>query len=285
MNILKKLTTIGGNKSKNYYSSPKFIDHILELRKRFIFCVIAFIAAFALSYYNIESIFFWLAQPLIHNGADNLIYTNIGETFFTYMSLSAAFATAICIPFFMLQIYLFLSSGLYREEKIMVSGLFIGFVIMFLFGASILYYAILPEAISFLLHYQESDIMPISFHAKISEYAQNVIELIIAFGLAFQFPIILFGLVKIDLITIDQLKKFRKPVIVAIFVVAAIVTPPDIMSQIILAFILMFFYEATIIICKLSSSHDAIKKDDEKGEKQSEKEKSGDKNKSKTKHN
>ncbi|MDA0939107.1 MAG: twin-arginine translocase subunit TatC, partial [Proteobacteria bacterium] len=165
----------------------------------------------------------------------------------------------ISIPFFILQIYLFIRPGLHEGEKFAVL-LYACFVpLLIILAILIVYYFVIPATWKFFLSFEKQKIntlsMPIMLEAKISEYINLIIELIVGFSLAFQMPIILSLLGRLGLITRNQLVKRRKHAIVIIFIVAAILTPPDVLSQIILALPLILLYELSIILIKFTEKY------------------------------
>jgi len=231
-----------------------FLAHFKELKVRLVYSIFFFLLSFCVSYYWSEEILRFALLPILKDDTTKMIYTSLPEAFFTYIQISMYTAMGLSMPFWMTQVYLFVAPGLYKNERVAVSILFVSFVIMFIIGSLILYYFILPRAIDFLLSYQYSKVLPVSLYAKISEYANMIIAMTIGFGLAFQLPIILIALCKVDIINHTQLVKFRRFAIVIVFTIAAIVTPPDIGSQITLALIMIILYEITILICKFLSS-------------------------------
>jgi sec-independent protein translocase protein TatC len=170
-------------------------------------------------------------------------------------------AIGLSMPFWMTQGYLFVAPGLYKHEKWAVSLFFVAFTLLFAAGVAVLYYAILPNAIHFLLHYQQNSQMQITFYAKISEYVSTILTMAIGFGFAFQLPLVLIALNLFGIITYNHLQKFRRYAVVLIFIAAAILTPPDVVSQIILATIMICFYEITILICKIVQKQQPIQDD------------------------
>ena len=183
----------------------------------------------------------------------------MAEGFFAEFKLCTHVAFLISIPFFILQIYLFIRPGLHEGEKFAVL-LYACFVpLLIILAILIVYYFVIPATWKFFLSFEKQKIntlsMPIMLEAKISEYINLIIELIVGFSLAFQMPIILSLLGRLGLITRNQLVKRRKHAIVIIFIVAAILTPPDVLSQIILALPLILLYELSIILIKFTEKY------------------------------
>ena len=227
-------------------------QHFDELKLKVIYTIIVFILSFIAAYYYVEEIYKFLLSPLINQLGDDrhLIYTSLAEVFFSYLKLAYYVALFITIPFFTTQIYIFMAPGLYRNEKNIILPYIIFAPILFLLGAIFVYYLIFPLAWKFFLSFQRLGGMDIRLEAKISEYLSLVLNLVIAFGVAFQLPILLTILTRIGVITAADLSKKRRYAVVLIFILAAILTPPDAISQIGLAIAMLILYELSILICK-----------------------------------
>lgn len=230
-------------------------SHFKELKIRLIYTLIFFFISFFLSYFYVEKIYQFLLTPLNEqwlNQDKHMIYTNLAEIFFSYLKLSYYAALSITIPFFFSQIYIFIAPGLYKNERKTLIPFLIATPILFFLGMLFVYYFIFPLAWKFFLSFEQSVApasLPMKLEAKVSEYLSLAVNMIIAFGLAFQMPIILALLAKIDIITAQQLKNKRRFAIVLIFILAAILTPPDAISQIGLAIPMIILYELSILIC------------------------------------
>jgi sec-independent protein translocase protein TatC len=232
-------------------------EHFLELRKRIIFCVIFFLSAFATCYFFSEKIYEFLLQPFadisqnIHNR--KLIYTSPTEAFLTYLKLSFTSALFFSFPIFAAEIYLFIAPALYKNEKKNILLVFFFSPFLFLCGAIFAYYFILPAAFTFFSSFENqgftaSQTLPLQLEIKISEYLNFVSNLLFGFGIAFQLPILLLFLIKLDCLSANDLRKKRRYWIVIIFIVAAILTPPDILSQLSLVIPMIFLFEVAILI-------------------------------------
>ena len=224
--------------------------HFIELKKRLIITLIWFVFATILSYYFSGEIFQFLLKPLINSSIDTrrIIYTDLTEAFFTYLTLSAFAGLILSIPMIALQIYLFIRPGLYKTEQKTARILFLISPILFIIGGLFVFYLVIPKAWSFFISFEITNATtPIILEAKISEYLSLIIKLIIAFGIAFQIPIILIILSLFGAISAAKLRAQRRIAIVINFIIAGIITPPDILSQISLAIAMILLYELSII--------------------------------------
>jgi len=239
--------------SKNE-SEIGFISHLAELRKRLIHSFIFLFAFFVICYFFSEYIYGFLVEPYAQAVKDDgsqrrLIFTALQETFLTYIKVSffaSFFATS---PFILIQIWKFIAPGLYKHEKIAIMPYLIATPILFFLGGILVYYLIMPLAIKFFLSFESSGLttsLPIQLEAKVNEYLSLIMKLIFAFGLSFQLPVALSLLARIGVIDSKFLKERRKYVVVIIFTTAAILTPPDPITQIGLAIPLLILYELSI---------------------------------------
>lgn len=232
--------------------------HLIELRTRLLWSLVGFVIAFLICFYFAQPIFDFLAAPLAKALKENqvsdqqvlrVIYTDVTEVFFTQVKVAAFGALCIAFPIIATQIWLFVAPGLYKHEK----GAFLPFLlatpIMFLVGASFMFEVILPLALKFFLHYQRAGgngTLSVQLEAKVGEYISLIMRLIIAFGACFELPVLLTLLAKVGIVSSDALKRKRRYAIVFVFIAAAIVTPPDVFSQVSLAVPLLILYEASI---------------------------------------
>lgn len=225
----------------------KYKPHLIELKKR-LFCYLGFyLISFVFCYLNTEQLLSFIIQPLIAISNNNLIYTHLTEAFFINIKLSALSSFLICWPIAIWHIYKFAMPGLYKNEQLNLFLILISSSILFLCGIILVYYFIMPKAWLFFLSFQNEKLI---LQAKINEYFSLTLSLMLAFGIAFQLPLILVILFKLKLIELSFLTNNRKYAILIIFIIAAILTPPDIISQIGLAIPMLLLYEIAIIICK-----------------------------------
>lgn len=236
------------------------MDHLKELRQRLLWSIGAFILCFAICYYFAQQIYGFLAQPLADilasqpgSGQRRMIYTALYEAFFTYLKVAFFGAIFFSFPMWATQLWLFVAPGLYRSEKRAILPFLLASPFLFVLGAAMVYYFIFPLAWQFFISFETppgSDGIPVQLEAKVGEYLSLVMHLILAFGIAFQLPVLLTLLVKVGILNLESLRKGRRYAIVGMFVVAAIITPPDIISQVGLALPLILLYEISILAAR-----------------------------------
>lgn len=243
-------------------NKSSIFEHLLELRNRLMWSSLVFVITFCVAYYFNTEIYSFLVEPLAdaYNGEHRrMIFTGLSEAFFTYVQLSVFAAFVVSFPFIAAQVYLFLAPGLYkREKKFLFPFIFIS-PLLFWTGATFVYYFIMPLALEFFISFESpattSSQIPIELEARVSEYLSFVQHMIIGFGLAFQLPIILILLAQTGLLKVEYLQRNRRYAVVIIFIVAAILTPPDVISQTGLAVMLMALYELSIFGIKRINRH------------------------------
>lgn len=240
------------------------LDHLIELRQRLLYSVAGLLVAFLICFYFAQSLFDFLAEPLaailIERGGEGgnrdprFIFTGLPDVFFTHIKVAFFFAAFITCPIFLTQLWKFVAPGLYRHEKHAFGPFLIATPVLFFTGGALVYYLIFPLAWEFFLAFEQAgtdNALPIQLEAKVNEYLSLVMKLIFAFGLCFQLPVIMTLLAKVGIATSEGMASKRKYAIVAVFVVAAIFTPPDPLSQVSLAVPIVLLYEVSIYMAKL----------------------------------
>ena len=229
-------------------SRAPLLEHLIELRRRLIWCALALGVAFAGSLYFAREIFAVLVQPLLEAGQGRLIYTNVFEAFFAEIKVAFFSAIMISFPILATQIWQFVAPGLYAKEKRAFLPFLVVTPFLFALGASLAYFFAVPVALHFLLGYQgdvggvQQDALP-----GVGNYLDFVTRFLFGFGVAFLLPVLLMLTERAGIVTRDQLKRGRRYAILIAFVIAAVLTPPDVISQFMLAVPLILLYELSLL--------------------------------------
>ncbi|HUD60955.1 MAG TPA: twin-arginine translocase subunit TatC [Acetobacteraceae bacterium] len=236
------------------------LDHLVELRRRLMWSIGAFMISFVICYHFAGDIYFFLAKPLANvlhemgNPDPHLIYTQLYEAFFTRLKVAFFGGAFIAFPIIASQIWLFVAPGLYRSEKKALLPFLLATPVLFLLGAALAYYFVFPFAWRFFASFQSQTGgggVPIELLPRVSEYLDLVMKLIFAFGITFELPVLLTLLAKVGIVSSKGLKKFRRYAYVGMFVIAAILAPPDVITQTGLALPLIALYEISIFAAKM----------------------------------
>lgn len=236
-----------------------FLQHLIELRLRLIYALLALGLSVAVCYPFAPQIFKFLIEPLWQAMGEEegrrLIYTGLTEAFLTYLKLAFFGGFILAFPMILWQLWLFIGPGLYDHEKKLIWPFLIASPLLFLMGASLAYYVVCPWAWQFFLSFEISAAtggLPLQLEARMSEYLSLIIKLILAFGLCFQLPLLILGLANIGILSLDGLKRKRKYAFLIIVVIAAVITPPDIISPLSLIIPLYTLYEISIGLLTIS---------------------------------
>jgi sec-independent protein translocase protein TatC len=238
-------------------SKAPLLEHLIELRKRLIYSLMALFAGFVVCFAFANPIYNFLTAPLAHALAHepgrHLIFTQVYEKFFTNAKVGLFAGLCLAFPVIAAQVWMFVAPGLYRHERRAFLPFLLASPVLFIAGASFVYYIMLPNALSFFLGFESKgskDALPIEMMARVSEYFDFVTTLIFAFGLTFQLPVALALLGRVGIVSSDMLRSSRRYAVVGITILAAIFTPPDIFSMLSLMVPLVILYEISIWIVK-----------------------------------
>ena len=229
-------------------SRAPLLDHLIELRRRLLYCMAAVVLAFFVCFYFAEPIFGVLVRPLLEAGQGKVIYTQIFEAFFVEIKVALFAAMMVSFPVIATQLWRFVAPGLYRQEKRALLPFLLATPLLFGMGASMAYFIAIPTALHFLLSFEgmvggvEREALP-----AIGDYLSFVMQFLFGFGLSFLLPVLLMLLERAGVVTRKQLVSARRYAIVGAFAIAAVLTPPDVGSQLLLAIPLCILYEMALI--------------------------------------
>lgn len=240
-----------------------FTEHLEELRKRLIYSIAAVVVGFILTYSFKAKLFDILMgplTPLLQEGGDSMVFTSLPEAFFTYLKVSLLAGIMVAAPVIFYQFWMFIAPGLYTNERRLLLPIVFLSSFFFVGGALFGYFVVFPFAFKFFLSYTGDSI---SAMLSMKEYLSFSAKLLLAFGLVFELPLVLTALARLGIVTVPFLKKSRKYAVVVFFIGAAILTPPDVVSQVMMAVPLMVLYEISIIGAKFFGKKKRVDEDEE----------------------
>lgn len=245
-------------------SRKSLAAHLIELRLRLMWVIGAMIVGTAICFGFVDQIYSFLVQPLADSMSENdtnrLIYTGLTEGFFTYLKVAFFAGIFMTFPVLLMQVWMFVAPGLYKNERHAFLPFLVATPVLFFLGGACVYYVVLPMAWPFFLSFQSSGgstALPIQLEARVSEYLDLVMTLIFSFGLCFQLPVVLTLMGRAGLVSASWLAEQRKYALIVTVIMAAFLTPPDVMSQVLLAVPIMGLYEISIFLVRMSEKrHD-----------------------------
>jgi sec-independent protein translocase protein TatC len=226
-----------------------FMAHLEELRKRLVVCAIAVGAGSIIAYFFSKQLFSVLILPLtkVLPAESRLIFTSLPEMFITYLKIAFIAGIILAIPVIFYQLWMFLAPALYQQEKSYAIPFVVFSTILFVAGALFGYFIVFPYGFKFLVGFATEDIQALP---SVKQYFSFAIRLLLAFGAVFEMPVVVVFMTKIGLITPQAMKKFRKFAILAAFILSAILTPPDVATQIMMALPILILYELSIFLSR-----------------------------------
>ena len=231
------------------------LEHLRELRRRFMIAMGAVLVGIAVTFWQVEVVWDYLLQPMEDalGSKGTMAITEPLEGFMTYLKVAAITGVTVASPVVFYQFWQFVAPGLYPREQKRLIPLVITSTFLFLLGGAFAYFVIFDFAFQFFMEFTSDDVVPV---LSISSYLSIVIRLLLAFGLSFQLPIVVYFLARIGLVDHKDMMHFFKYAVVAIFVLASFLTPPDVISQILMAIPLIALYGIGIIVAKISTTKD-----------------------------
>ena len=235
------------------------LEHLTELRRRLLISFVGFFVAFLICWHFAEPIYDFLARPLQYamearGQPVRMVYTALTEKFFTNMKLAAFAAAFLCFPIWAGQLWLFVAPGLYKKERRAFLPFLIATPILFVAGACTVYFFVFPVAWPFFLSFQSTAAqtggLAIELLPRVSDYLSLVMKFIFAFGIAYQMPVLLTLLTRVGIISAASIAAKRRYAVVGIFIAAAILTPPDVLSMMTLALPMLVLFEVSVLLCR-----------------------------------
>ena len=228
-----------------------FLSHLEELRRRLIACAIGVGIGFVISYIFSERLFQWLIIPLMNvmPKGDQLIFTNLPEMFLTYLKVGFIGGILLAAPLLFYEMWMFVAPGLYQNEKRYLIPFVVSSTILFVGGSLFGYFVVFPFGFKFFIGFSNEYVKALP---SVKQYFSFSIKLLFAFGVVFELPVVIYFLTKIGLVTPETLKRKRKYAILLTFTLAAILTPPDVITQCMMAGPLLVLYEIGILVARIA---------------------------------
>lgn len=227
------------------------IQHFAELRRRILWCALMFVLAFCFGWIVSPYVELFLTQPLLNVWEDGaLLYTGVTDGLMIQFSLATLIALLVTVPVLMWHIWAYIAPGLHRNEKQFLVPIFLLSPILFIAGAAFAFYVLFPVVFRFFIELNENAQIPTVFMPAVSGYLAFSIGMLKLFGIAFQLPLVLVGLNRVGLLSKESVIKSRRYVIIFIFIFAAMLTPPDVVSQILLALPMLLLFEISILFMR-----------------------------------
>ena len=244
--------------SDNEQGQESFLSHLIELRDRLLRAIVALLVAFLALVPFAKQIYAWLAQPMLAQlpAGVAMIATEVTSPFFIPIKVTLLAAVVVALPVILYQVWAFVAPGLYAHEKKLVGPLVVASTALFLLGMAFCYFLVFPVVFGVMKTFTPEGV---AWMPDIGAYFGFVVNMFLAFGITFEVPIAVILCVKVGFVTVAKLREIRPYVIVGAFIVAAVVTPPDVMSQLLLAVPLCLLYEAGIIVAAIMTRNNAAR--------------------------
>lgn len=241
--------TDDGDNDDGTHKPMTLMDHLTELRVRLVRCLLGSAVGFLLCYGVSELLFKWLAMPLVAVMPQDakLMFTSVPEGFFVYLKVAFVAGLFVASPYLFYQVWAFVAPGLYQEEKRTALPLAFCSAFFFILGAGFCYFVVFPYAFTFFMSYSNDFIVAMP---SINEYLSFSLKMLLAFGLIFEMPLFAFFLARMGIITATWMRSIRRYAILSVFIVAAILTPPDVISQLLMAIPMLILYEVSIFVAQ-----------------------------------
>ncbi len=239
-----------------------FLSHLEELRRRLVVAAISVGVGFGICYFFAERLFTVLVAPLkaVMPEGDKLVFTNLPEMFFTYLKVAFVAGILLSAPVIFYQLWMFVAPGLYQREKKLLIPFVVSSTLLFVGGSMFGYFVVFPFGFKFFLGFANETVKALP---SVKQYFSFSLKLLLAFGVVFELPVVIFFLTKLGLVTPQVLRRKRKYAILLTFVIAAILTPPDVITQIMMAGPLIVLYEVGILVSVMARRRKAEQQEED----------------------